>query len=77
MTNRDEKIEPVPEEGTVLKTEGEDSARAYVASAVPEGTACPTIEVDRVRVLPPSCRRRRCSSRIWRRGRGRGRRSRW
>src|SRR5580692_5525409 len=54
MSKQDDQIAPEPEGGGVLKTEGEDSARAYAASAVPEGTECPTVEVDRVRILPPS-----------------------
>src|ERR1700678_4499621 len=56
MTKQSDETKPEPqaEAGAVLKTEGEDVARAYVASAVPEGSEHPTIEVDRVRIVPPT-----------------------
>jgi hypothetical protein len=46
--------ETKPGGGEVLKTEGEASARAYAEAAVPGATLCPTVEMDKVRLLPPT-----------------------
>lgn len=43
-----------PGEGEVLTTGGEASAAGYVAAEVPAGKDCPTIDVARVRIVPPS-----------------------
>jgi hypothetical protein len=43
-----------PETGAVLKTGGEDSASAYASSDVPEAVDGPTLDVDRVKLVPPS-----------------------
>jgi hypothetical protein len=40
--------------GEVLKTAGEASAAAYAEGEVPDATDCPTIEVDRVRIVSPT-----------------------
>jgi hypothetical protein len=40
--------------GEVLATAGEDSAAGYAVAEVPEETEHPTIDLDRVRIVPPS-----------------------
>jgi hypothetical protein len=37
-----------------LKTGGEAAARGYAAADVPAATLCPTMEMDKVRILPPT-----------------------
>ena len=46
--------EATPQEGAVIKTAGEDSARAYAVGELREEGEHPTMEMDRVKIVPPS-----------------------
>jgi hypothetical protein len=48
----DDETKPGPRE--VLATSGEDSAAGYAAGEVPEAPEATTIDLDRVRIVPPS-----------------------
>src|SRR5580693_5916640 len=54
MTKQHDQTTPEPKPAAVLKTGGEDSARAYVAGELPEQAEHPTVELERVKLVPPT-----------------------